>query len=74
MTMSKWPTEIKREHIALIHYVWIELLPKFAPIPFDKAWELWARFIENPSAANDLELQVAQRAVNELWLLHVQAN
>jgi hypothetical protein len=70
--MNKWPIEVQREHVALLQFVWIELLPKaFGCFTLEDAWKTWAKFKENPK---DPSLKHLKTAVNELWLLHIQAN
>lgn len=47
----KWPPEVQRAHIALIHYVWIERTPKalaFCGFGTKDAWHTWSMYLENP--------------------------
>ena len=46
-----WPPEVQREHIALLHHIWIERAPKllsFCGFDVKDAWKTWAMFVENP--------------------------
>jgi hypothetical protein len=70
--MNCWPIYVKREHIALLQVIWIERMPQFYSwFTVDDAWRTWAMFKENPA---DPKLAKLKMAVNELWLMHVQAN
>lgn len=67
-----WPPEVKREHVALLHYVWIEMMPAyFGWFSLDDAWKTWAKFRENPA---DPSLKNLKMAVRELWDLHIRNN
>jgi len=70
--MKCWTADVKQEHIALLQVIWIERLPRFYSwFSLDDAWRTWAAFRENPA---DPKLAKLKQAVNELWLLHIQAN
>jgi hypothetical protein len=70
--MNCWPIHVKREHIVLLQFVWIEMMPRFYSwFSLEDAWKTWAKFSENPA---NPKLTKIKQAVNELWLLHIQAN
>jgi len=72
MNTNCWPARVKREHIILIQFVWIELTPRYYKcFTLENAWKTWAKFLEDPT---NPKLARLKQAVNELWLLHVQAN
>ena len=69
---NPWPLEVKREHIAQLHYIWIEGLRKRYPkLSIEDTWRTWAMFKENPC---NPKLVNFKRAANELWLVYVQSN
>lgn len=70
--MKRWPIYVKREHVSVLQFVWIEMMPVFYSwFSVEDAWQTWAAFRENPKDPKLLRLKCA---VNELWLLHIQAN
>lgn len=71
--MANWhEMAIKRAHVELLAYCWIEMLPKHCPgISVDDAVFTWSMFRKNPS---DPRLAAAKRMANEMWLRLVQSN
>ena len=69
---NPWPIEVKREHVALLHWIWIEGMRKhYLNLSLEDVFQAWGLFMEcptNPSLVN------FKRAANELWLLYIQSN
>ncbi len=68
---NPWPLPIKQEHIALLAFCWIEMIPRYFDVSTADAAETWGRFRANPQ---DPALACAKRAANEMWVLYVQSN
>lgn len=72
MTVAAWDMTVKRQHVALLAWVWLEMVPTmYAAISREDAQQAWKLFTTNPA---DPRLKNAKRMANELWLLHIQAN
>lgn len=70
--MSSWPLSVKREHVALLAYCWVEMIPRYYPcIETEDAARTFAMFRADPT---DARVSGAKRLANEMWLLYVQSN
>jgi len=69
---NPWPIEVKTEHVALLHWIWIEGMRKHFPkLSIEDVWQAWALFKESPT---NPKLVNFKRAANELWMFYIQSN
>jgi len=72
MSATHWPLEVKREHVALLAFCWIDMIPRYYDdISVEEAAEVFGKFRANPK---DPSLACAKRMANEMWVLYVQSN